>query len=39
MLYLTNGSLAGFDAQTLNSAPDRFNNVQNWEIRQGKVTD
>lgn len=38
MLYLTNGPLAGFDAKTLNSAPDRFDNVQNWEIRQGKVT-
>jgi peptide/nickel transport system substrate-binding protein len=38
MLYLTNGPVAGFDAKTLNSAPGRFNNVQNWEIRQGKVT-
>ncbi|HVV26298.1 MAG TPA: ABC transporter substrate-binding protein [Candidatus Saccharimonadales bacterium] len=38
MLYLTNGPVAGFSDHSLNSAADRFNNVQNWEIRQGKVT-
>jgi peptide/nickel transport system substrate-binding protein len=38
LLYLTNGSVAGFSNHSLNSAADRFNNVQNWEIRQGKVT-
>jgi peptide/nickel transport system substrate-binding protein len=39
MLYLTHGPVAGFGDHSLNSAAGRFNNVQNWEIRQGKVTD
>jgi peptide/nickel transport system substrate-binding protein len=38
MLYLTNGPLAGFNDSSLNSAADRFNNVQDWQIRQAKVT-
>jgi peptide/nickel transport system substrate-binding protein len=38
MLYLTNGPVAGFSDHSLNSAADRFNNVQNWQIRQAKVT-
>lgn len=38
MLYLTNGPVFGFNDQGLNSAADRFNNVQNWQIRQAKVT-
>jgi peptide/nickel transport system substrate-binding protein len=38
LLYLTNGPVAGLGDHSLNSAADRFNNVQNWEIRQGKVT-
>jgi peptide/nickel transport system substrate-binding protein len=37
-LYLTNGPVGGLDMQTLTSATDRFYNVQNWEIRQAKVT-
>jgi len=24
--------------QNINTAPDRFDNVQNWEIREAKVT-
>lgn len=40
LLYLTNGPVAGLDVQnTLNTATDRYNNVQNWEIRLAKVTD
>lgn len=39
MLYLTNGPVFGFNNQSLNSAADRFNNVQDWQIRQAKVTD
>jgi hypothetical protein len=38
LLYLTNGPVAGLSQHSLNSAADRFDNVQNWEIRQGKVT-
>lgn len=38
LLYLTNGPVAGFSDGSLNSAADRFDNVQNWQIRQGKVT-
>ncbi len=38
LLYLTNGTVAGFNDHALNSAADRFDNVQNWEIRQAKVT-
>ena len=38
-LYLTNGSVAGLGDHAINSAADRFDNVQNWEIREAKVTD
>jgi peptide/nickel transport system substrate-binding protein len=38
VLYLTNGAVAGLTDHPVNSASDRFNNVQNWEIRQAKVT-
>lgn len=38
VLYLTNGAVDGLTAQTVNGATDRFNNVQNWMIRQAKVT-
>lgn len=38
LLYLTDGTVAGFDDQTINTAIDRYNNVQNWEIREAKVT-
>jgi peptide/nickel transport system substrate-binding protein len=39
VLYLTNGPVAGLQDSAVNSATDRFDNVQNWEIRQAKVTD
>ncbi|PIZ61891.1 hypothetical protein COY17_03475 [Candidatus Saccharibacteria bacterium CG_4_10_14_0_2_um_filter_52_9] len=38
LLYLTNGFVAGLTAQPINSSTDRFINVQNWEIREAKVT-
>ncbi|HUD10162.1 MAG TPA: peptide ABC transporter substrate-binding protein [Candidatus Saccharimonadales bacterium] len=38
-LYLTYQPVYGLDEHTINQATDRFNNVQNWEIRQDKVTD
>jgi ABC-type transport system substrate-binding protein len=38
ILYLTNGAVAGLTDHPINSATDRFDNVQNWEIRQAKVT-
>lgn len=38
ILYLTNGAVAGLTDHPINSASDRFENVQNWEIRQAKVT-
>lgn len=38
MLYLTNGRVANFGNGPFNSAADRFNNVQNWEIRQARVS-
>ncbi len=34
-LYITQGQLFGFEPSTLNTAADRFNNVENWMIRQG----
>jgi peptide/nickel transport system substrate-binding protein len=39
LLYLTNGAVAGLSDHAINTAADRFDNVQNWQIRQGKVTD
>ena len=38
-LYITNGPVAGLTEQTINSGTDRYNNVQNWEIREARVTD
>ncbi|GAC1500914.1 MAG: peptide-binding protein [Candidatus Saccharimonadales bacterium] len=38
LLYLTNGPVAGLDEHPISSALDRFANVQNWEIRQAKVS-
>jgi peptide/nickel transport system substrate-binding protein len=38
LLYLTNGNVAGLADQNINTAADRFDNVQNWEIREAKVT-
>lgn len=39
LLYLTNGPVAGLSDSPINAPTDRFINVQNWEIRQAKVTD
>ncbi len=36
-LYITRGSLFGYDAKRVNTASDRFNNVHNWMARQGYV--
>lgn len=38
LLYITNGPLFGLNANTINSNTGRFNNVQNWEIDEAKVT-
>ncbi len=38
-LYLTNGPVAGLSDHAINSPASRFNNVQNWEIHEAKVTD
>ena len=38
LLYLTNGNVGGLNNQELSNATDRFNNVQNWEIEEAKVT-
>ncbi|HEY5152918.1 MAG TPA: peptide ABC transporter substrate-binding protein [Candidatus Saccharimonadales bacterium] len=39
LLYLTHGAVNGLSDGSINTAPDRFDNVQNWEIRQAKITD
>lgn len=36
-LYVTRGSLYGFEPTTINSATDRFANVNNWMIREEKA--
>lgn len=38
VLYLTNGPVSGLTDFPLVSPADRYANVQNWEIRQAKVT-
>lgn len=38
VLYVTNGAVTNLEDQTVNTSTDRFNNVQNWMIRQAKVT-
>lgn len=38
VLYVTNSSLAGLHDGAITAAIDRFNNVENWQIRQAKVT-
>ncbi len=38
VLYFTNGNVAGLSDATVNNATDRLNNVQNWQIREAKVT-
>jgi peptide/nickel transport system substrate-binding protein len=36
-LYITRGELFGFDGNEMNSATDRFSNVDHWMVRQAKV--
>lgn len=36
-LYITRGELYGFKAKTINTAADRFNDVEHWMVRQGYV--
>lgn len=36
-LYITHQTVFGFDPQTINEASDRYANVANWKILQGKV--
>ncbi len=38
LLYLTNGKVGGLYNQELSTPTDRFNNVQNWEINEAKVS-
>ncbi len=38
LLYLTNGPVAGLTERPISTPTDRFINVQNWEIREAKVT-
>jgi ABC-type transport system substrate-binding protein len=38
LLYLTNGPVAGLSENPISMPTDRFINVQNWEIREAKVT-
>jgi len=38
MLYLTNGPVNGLTNQPISAPVDHFMNVQDWEIRQAKVT-
>jgi peptide/nickel transport system substrate-binding protein len=37
-LYLTNGPVAGLTQKPISSPTDRFVNVQDWKIREAKVT-
>jgi peptide/nickel transport system substrate-binding protein len=38
LLYLTNGPVHGLIETSISTPTDRFINVQNWEIREAKVT-
>ncbi len=38
LLYLTNGTLSGLDEGAINTPTDRFANVENWKIREARVT-
>ncbi|HYH35966.1 MAG TPA: ABC transporter substrate-binding protein [Candidatus Saccharimonadales bacterium] len=38
LLYLTNGPVDGLSDKPITSPTDRFINVQNWQIREAKVT-
>lgn len=37
-MYLTHGKVYNLDPRTINSDTDRFNTVQDWEIREGFLT-
>jgi len=37
-LYITKGEVAGFMPENLNTTTERFNDVEDWTIRQEKVT-
>jgi peptide/nickel transport system substrate-binding protein len=37
-LYVTHGQIYGLDEHTINSPTDRFDNVQNWEIFENRVS-
>lgn len=37
-MYATHGTVFGLHPRAINNDTDRFNNVQNWEIRQALVT-
>lgn len=38
-LYVTRGALYGLTTHAINNSTDRFDNVQNWEVRTAKVTE
>lgn len=38
LLYLANTEVGGLNIHPITKATDRFSNVQNWEIREAKVT-
>jgi hypothetical protein len=38
LLYLTYGTVAGLNEHAVNTAADRFSNVQHWQIRQARIT-
>jgi peptide/nickel transport system substrate-binding protein len=38
LLYVTNGPVDGLTAAPISNPTDRLSNVQNWQIRQAKVT-
>jgi peptide/nickel transport system substrate-binding protein len=38
LLYITNGPVAGLTQRPISSTTDRLINVQNWQIREAKVT-
>ena len=38
LLYITHGTVSGIDERPLTTPTDRFANVQNWQIRQARVT-
>lgn len=38
VLYITNGKIYGLHSHIINVPTDRFNNIQNWQIRSAMVT-